>query len=160
MATDQVFIYTMNNGVQNGRWSRYIFPWTIEYFSHLGNYLYMREGDNVHRAVESALNDNGVNFAGVIQWPWLDFGAPGVSKRLHGFDISGYGTGTIEFGYNQNNIAAFTATYPVPADSYPGQMIPYPLMAPSIAVKLTYTGGQAWQWNALSLYLQDQRVTA
>jgi hypothetical protein len=160
MATDTVFIYTMNRGVQGGAWSRYVFPFTIEHFAHLENTLYIRHGDDVAFVIEGAIDDDGVGFQAVIQWPWLDFGAPGVNKHLIGFDIVGEGTSSIEIGYDQTSLGAFTTLYPIPVDTYPGQVIPLPLQAPSISVRLTYDPDQAWQWNALNLYLQDQRVLA
>ena len=161
MATDTVFIYTMNRGVQSGAWSRYVFPFTIEHFAHLENTLYLRHVDDVSFVIEGATDDDGVGYQGVIQWPWLDFGQPGVNKMLIGFDIVGNGTSSIEIGYDQTNFGTFTAPYPIPVDSYPGgQMIPFPVNAPSLCVRLTYDGLQAWQWNALNLYLQDQRVTS
>ena len=91
MATDTVFIYTMNRGVQGGAWGRYVFPFTIEHFTHLENTLYMRHGDDIVYVIEGAIDDDGVGYEAEIQWPWLDFGAPGVSKVLDGFDIVGTG---------------------------------------------------------------------
>ena len=137
-----------------------MFPFTIEHFTHLENTLYLRHLDDISFVIEGALDDDGVNFDGVIQWPWLDFGQPGVNKMLIGFDIVGKGTSSIELGYDQNGLGSFTTIYPIPVDTYPGQIIPLPLNAPSISVKLTYDGGFAWQWNALNLYLQDQRPTS
>jgi len=191
MATDTVFIYTMNQGLQGGAWSRYVFPWTCEHFAHLGPTLYIRHGDDVSLVIEEATNDDGAAFNGVIQWPWLDFGQPGVNKMMHGFDIVGTGLSNIEVGYDQTNLTTFTTAYAIPADTYPGLMIPLPVNAPSLCVKLTYassilgidgslllesgdtllleTGdefllendaGQTWQWDALNLHLQDQRVTS
>ncbi len=158
MATDTVFIYTMNKGAQGGAWGRYVFPWIIEHFAQLENTLYMRHEDDVSFVIEDALDDDGVYFDGVIQWPWLDFGKPGTNKMLDSFDIVGLGTCSIEIGYDQTNLNSFTELYPIPADSYPGQIIPLPLTAPTMSVRLTYDGGQAWQWNALQLYLIDNRT--
>ena len=160
MATNQVFIYTMNRGVNQGAWSRYIFPWNIEHFSHLENTLYMRHGDVVSYAIPAGLDDDGAPFDGTIQWPWLDFGVPGLNKMLVGFDIVGEGTCSIEIGYDQNVAGRFTTSYPVPIDTYPGQVINLPVNAVSMSVRLTYDGGQDWQWNSLNLYLRDMRVTA
>ena len=160
MATDTVFIYTMNRGVQGGAWSRYVFPWTIEHFAHLESKLYMRHGDIVSFAIEEAVDDDGGNFLGVIQWPWLDFQLPGVNKMLIGFDIVGDGTSSIEIGYDQTGLGTFTAPHAIPADTYPGQIIGLGVNAPSMSIKLTYGGGQAWEWHSLNLYLQDHRPTA
>lgn len=159
MATDQVFIYTMNRGgVQSGAWSRYIFPFTIEHFAHLQNTLYMRHGDDVSFAIHDSRDDDGVGYQGIIQWPWLDFGQPGVNKMMEGFDIVGHGTSSIEIGYDQTATGTFTPPYAIPEDTYPGQLIPLPVNAPSLSVRITYDGLQDWQWNALNLHLIDQRV--
>lgn len=145
-------------GVHAGAWSRYIFPFTIEHFAHLENTLYMRHEDDVSFVIEGAIDDDGVGFTGVIQWPWLDFGSPGVNKMLDAFDIVGYGTANIQIGYDQTNFNAFTDSYAISMDSVPGQVIPLPLTAPSMSVKLTMDPNQDWQWNALQLYLSDNRV--
>ena len=63
----------------------------------------------------------------------------------------------MQFGYDQTAAGAFTEPYTVPADTVPGPVIPMPLAAPSMAVRLTYDGSVQWQWNALNLYLQDFR---
>ncbi len=155
MATDTIFIYTMNRGIQGGAWSRYVFPWTPEHFTHLENKLYVRHGDIVSFIDETALNDDGVNFEGVIHWPWLDFGRPGVNKMMHAFDIVGKGTSGIQIGYDQSDFGKFTTLYAIPIDSYTGGPIGFPVNAPSFSVKLTYDGGQAWQWNSLNLYMEE-----
>jgi len=147
-------------GVQGGSWSRYIFPFTIEHFAHLENTLYLRHGDIVSYVIEGSTDDDGVGFSGVIQWPWLDFGQPGVNKLLEGFDIVAYGTSAIEIGYDQTNTNSWTASFAIPEDTYPGQVIPLPILSPSMSVRLTFDPDQAWQWNAMSLYLQDMRVSS
>lgn len=189
--SDQVFIYTMNQGGGRGRWSRYVFPFVIEKFGHLRDSLYLRHGDNVSKVVEGALTDGAVDtndifvlptgdrlllpdgisrlllltvadkeFDAIIQWPWLDFGKPGVNKMMEGFDIAGIGTASVEFGYDQSNLQSFTQKYPITPDSVPGQIVSMPLNAPSISVKLTYDGGQAWEWSAFQVLIQDQREIA
>ncbi len=39
----------------------------------------------------------------------------------------------------------------------PGTMVPMPLTAPSFDLKLTFAAGQAWEWFAANLYVQDLR---
>lgn len=98
-------------------------------------------------------------FEGIIQWPWLDVGQPGLNKVLNGFDHAGTGTASIQFGFDQSNLATFTTAYAIPADTVPGLIIPTFLTAPSVSVKITYDGGQAWLWNATNLYFKDGRIT-
>ena len=157
-ATLDVWIFTMNRGMRNGSWSRYVFPWNCEYFAHLGSQLYIRHGDIISYVDESFVDDNGVNYDGTIWWPWLDFGRPGVNKSLTGFDIVGEGTVSIEIGYDQTNTGMFTTPYAIPADSYPGQMIAIPVQAPTLSVRLTYDGGQAWEWKSSDLHIEHMRT--
>ncbi|WOB24747.1 MULTISPECIES: hypothetical protein [Xanthomonas] len=158
----EVFVYTMTRIGQVGAWSRYVFPFVIDDWAIRGDDLYLRSGNYIHRYDDNLVGDEvspGVvqNFRGMIQWPWLDFGQPGVTKMLYGFDVVGTGDVSVQFGYDQTNGGAFTDPYLVPADTVPGMVIPMPLAAPSLSVRLTFDGATQWQWNALCLYLQDMR---
>ena len=156
--SNEVWVYTMNQGGKSGRWSHYCFPFTIEHFAHLRGTLYMRHGDKVSKAVEHEQYDDGASFDSVIQWPWLDFGSPGRDKMMVGFDNVGDGIASIEVGYNQADLAAFTPAFDIPADTEPGQIIPLPVTAPSFSIKLTYNSVQAWEWMALHVYIQDMAL--
>lgn len=157
-----VFVYTMSRVGQVGAWSRYVFPFVISDWAIRGDDLFLRSGNFIHRIDDEVVGDEVSPgdirlFEGMIQWPWLDFGQPGLTKSLYGFDMVGIGDVSVEFGYDQSNGGAFTPPYLVPADTVPGMVIPMPLSAPSFSVRLTYDGSQQWQWNAFSLYLQDLR---
>jgi len=156
--SNEVWIYTMNQGGKIGRWSHYRFPWTIEHFAHLKDTLYMRHADTVEKAVEHEQFDDGATWDAVIQWPWLDFGSPGRNKLMMGFDNVGDGIASIEIGYNQANLSAFTTAFDIPADTEPGQIIPMPITAPTFSVKLTYQSDQAWEWMALQVYIEEMDV--
>jgi hypothetical protein len=156
--SNEVWIYTMNQGGKAGKWSHYRFPFVIEHFAHLKDTLYMRHGDNVSVAVEHEKYDDGVDFDSVIQWPWLDFGSPGREKMFVGFDNVGEGECDIEIGYDQSNILGFTTPFTIPNDTAPGQIIPIPLMAPSFSIRLTYNSTEAWEWNALQIYVEDMDI--
>jgi len=158
----QFFVYSISSIGQVGAWSRYVFPYTVDDWCLGGDGLYLRSGDFIHVLQEDLLGDETdpgtiEPATGLIQWPWLDFGQPGVTKSLYGFDVVGTGDVAVSFGYDQSNGGYFTDPYAIPADTVPGMVIPMPLSAPSLSVRLTYDGTQAWQWNAFSLYLQDLR---
>lgn len=154
----EVFVYTMTRTGGVGAWSRYVYPFRFDGLAQRGDTMIVRSGDDIIEISEDLLTDfagdeDEVGFEGVLQWPWLDFGAPGADKQVEGFDIVGTGTSSIEFGYDQTNLAAFTTPYQVPADTLPGQMIGMPVTAPTLSVRLTYAAGQAWQFDALNVYL-------
>ena len=156
--SNEVWIYTMNQGNKVGRWSHYRFPWVINHFAHLRDTLYMRHGDTVSKAVEHYQFDASEDWDSVIQWPWLDFGSPGRDKMMMGFDNVGEGVASIEIGYSQAALGTFTSPFDIPADSEPGQIIPIPVMAPSFSIKLTYNSAQAWEWMALQIYVEDMAL--
>lgn len=164
--TTTAFIYTMNRAGQVGAWSRYLFPFPINQFTIRSDDLYIRSGDDVLRVDPTSVNDfdgdpvREAPFDGIVQFQWLDFGQAGVNKQVMGFDMVGQGIPSMQFGYNQALPDTFTTSFDVPADTVPGQIIPMPLLAPSISVKITYAGGQAWEFQALNLYLQDMRPTS
>jgi hypothetical protein len=156
--SSQVFVYTMSGG--KGKWSRYEYPFAIDCFAQLGDDLYIRHGDFVSKVDPTVDTDevDGVpmNFEGTVWWPWLDFGSPGVTKMLEGFDYIGSGQGpSIQIGYDQRNVAAMTPAYQLSNDTMPGGIIPLPVSAPTFSVKLTFDGGQKWTVNAVNLSLFD-----
>lgn len=165
-ATCTVFVYTLNQIGQVGKWSYYVFPFPIDEFTMLDDDLYLRSNDDVLRYDDAVVTDFAGDaereqvFTGTVQYQWLDFGKPGTTKQLVAFDLVGSGNPEFSVGFDQTNDAAFTTPFAVPADSVPGMMIPLPVMAPSLSVRVTYAGGQAWQLQAINLYLQDQRTGA
>ncbi|WP_313319518.1 hypothetical protein [Stenotrophomonas sp.] len=169
----EAFVYSMTRIGQVGAWSRYVFPFEVQDWAIAGDSLFLRSGDFIHRVDDSVMGDETlvdmggelpvrsvVPFPGLIRWPWLDFGQPGVTKLLYGFDIVGTGAVSVSFGIDQANGGLFTPGFLVPADTVPGMVIPMPLAAPSLAVELRYDGSERWQWNAIQLYLQDSRPMA
>lgn len=160
MTDTTVYVYTMNRAGKPGAWSRYVYPFAIESFAQLGNVLYIRHGDTISRVDEDAVTDEvgGVetNFPGLFQTSWQDFGQPGVTKMLEGFDYIGTGQApSLSVGYDQRNDAAFTTPYAVPVDTLPGGVIPLPVTAPTLSVKLAFAGGAAWSVQAVNLYFMD-----
>lgn len=159
-----IFVYSITKTGSVGAWSRYDIPFNVDDWAIKGDDVFIRSGDNIHAFIDGAIGDEhgeGIsNFQGLIQWPWLDFGQPGTTKMLYGFDMVGTGDVSVQFGYDQTSGGVFTDPYRVPGDTVPGMVIPMPLAAPSISVRLTFDGAQDWQWNAFCLYLQDMRGMA
>lgn len=160
MTDTTAFVYTMTRAGRAGAWSRYVFPFAIESFAQLGNVLYIRHGDVISEVDEDAVTDEvsgvPVNFVGRFQTSWQDFGQPGVTKMLEGFDYIGTGQGpSFSLGYDQRNDAAFTTPYAVDPDTLPGGIIPLPVAAPTLSVRLDFAGGEAWSVKAVNLYFHD-----
>lgn len=98
---------------------------------------------------------DGIPFESYIAWPYLDFGRLGVDKMMESFDIVANGTFRVSIGYSQKNDALATTDYALDGDTLPGTPIPMPLTAPSFQFRLTFDAGQAWEWFASNLYLND-----
>lgn len=154
----EVFVYTMTQVGSVGAWSRYVFPFLISAFAQKGEKQYVRAGDDIIELDDTLINDydgdvDEAPVVALVQWNWLDFGRPGGTKMLEGFDIVGTGAAALSVGWDQTNLTAFTTPYTMPADSLPGQMVPFALSAPSFSIRLTYSG--TWEFNALNVYLSD-----
>ena len=160
-AVTSVHVYTMSQLGRRGAWSRYEFPFSVEAFAQLGDDLYIRHGNAisiVSEAVsydEASGGDSGIEqipFPGLVWWPWLDFGTPGQTKMLEAFDYVGTGQGpSISVGYDQRSLSAFTPGYQLVSDTMPGGMVPIPVAAPTLSVRLAFAGGQ--KWNVQSVLL-------
>lgn len=173
----QAFVFTVN-GAGLKTWSRYVFPDTITDWTLNGGILYLRTlGNLVWQLDAKTLVDDfgGANvlFPGVIQTPYVDVGPIGLDKELIGVDLVGDGIVNIQIGWAQNDPTTFndnpgfsTSMNVTPAfvvnatDTVPGQPIPFPMTAPSFTIILTFSGNQAWEWNASNLYLSDVTGTA
>ena len=163
---DTAYVLTMNGAsAKDQSWSRYIFPSAVDDWTIMGEDLYLRSGDKVWKVDKRVLVDDyggdDVEFTGEVWWPYLDFGMLGVSKELIGFDTVATGEYAVVFGYDQSDDTAVTDSYTITdGDTVPGDLVPMPLTAPSIQMRITFSGNQAWQWSATTLYLQDQRPTS
>ena len=149
----------MNAG--RGKWSRYGFPFSVDAFAQLGDDLYIRSGDRVLRVVEGLATDDvdgvATGFPGIVQWPWLDMGAPGATKMLEGFDLVASGSPSVSVGYDQRIAGAFTTPYAVDPDTLPGGVIPLPVMGPSFALRVDFAPGSNWSLQAANLYVDDTK---
>lgn len=163
-----VFVYTLSRTGEVGAWSRYTFPFSVDNFAQDGEKLYIRSGDDVLMVDPTATADyvgsptQISTFNSTIQWQWLDYGQPGVSKLMVGFDLVAASNilATVSVGYDQSNKAAFTPFFTIPADTVPGTFIPLSLFAPSFSLKITFAGSAQWTLYSVTTYLRDSRPTA
>lgn len=156
MTTTTVFVCTLRGGAP--KWSQYVFPFAVDAFTQLGTDLYIRSGDVVRKLTADSAQDivDGVatDADATVQWGWLDFGAPLRDKHLEGFDLIAETEGTIEvaFGYDHRDTGAFSTAIEVDPDTAAGGLIPYDMLAPSLSVRLSFTGGTAWSVDQVGLY--------
>jgi len=160
----EAFVLTLNGGKADMSWSRYVFPSAIDDWTINDTDLFLRSGDKVWHFDDTILIDDSgganVTFPGNIFWPFLDFGALGVTKSMIGFDIVADGTFTVSIAYNQKDDTQFTTPYSIVGDTLTGDIIPMPVSAPSFQFKLVFAGNEVWEWSATALHIQDFRSTS
>jgi hypothetical protein len=175
-----VLVYTMGPPGQPGAWSRYLFPWAIDEFTLLGSTLFLRHGDTIAAIDETTYADadlfGDTGIEGVVQWPWLDLGLPGTTKRLTGVDLVAVGHVTIGVAVDQSqplDSVPYTAAASVPADTLTGLLVPIPAAAPSFSFELKFDSPSPplpgmctpqwppvydhWEAQAMNIYIQDNR---
>jgi len=155
--TTIAWVYTMNQIGRVGAWSRYVFPYAVNATALLGERLFLRAGNEVYEVREDASADGTQEVAAIVQWPWLDFGTPGATKMLQSVDVVGTGPGTVnvQVGYDQRFTEAFTPSYNVPIDTLLGMPIPIPVSAPTLSMRLTFTG--KWSLQAINVMVNEGR---
>lgn len=152
-----IFAYTRHGA--KGKWSRWVLPYAVDCFAHLGNVLHIRSGDTILKLNAAVASDDvaGVPlaFGGTVQWGWLNFGQAGVSKMMEGFDIVSAGAPSISIGYDQRDVTMFTEPYAIAADTLSGGIIPLCVNAPTMSVKVTFAPGTPWKLSAMMLSFFD-----
>lgn len=144
-------------------WSRYVFPEVITDWTLLGDDLYLRTaGDHIWKVDPTVTLDDvhsgtGIEYSGLMQWPWLDMSSIGIEKNMIGFDLVMDGTCSVAVGYDQTNRAVVTDGYALTGDTLTGQPIPFPVRAPSFSLQLTFDPNQEWEWEAAVLYIEDDK---
>jgi len=168
MTDTTVFVYTLSRTGEVGAWSRYTFPFSVDGFAQEAENLYIRSGDDVLMVDQSANTDytgdltRVSSFNSTIQWPWLDYGQPGPSKLLVGFDLvtSSQALATVDIGYDERDKSAFASAGNIDADTLPGTFIPMSLFAPSFSFRVKFDASAKWTLYSVTTYLRDARPTA
>jgi hypothetical protein len=111
---------------------------------------------------EFVVEETGVDFEGIMQFPHLDLGTLGREKQFVGLDLVADAPEgvTVSIGYNQRDLTKRTTAYAIDGDTLPAQMIPIPVTGPSFDLKIVFAANQMWEWQAACMYVQDWRITS
>jgi hypothetical protein len=155
----EAFVLTVN-GAKDKSWSRYTFPHAITDWTIHDEDLYLRTDQNAVWLIdEDTLVDDASAgnepIVGVMQWPHIDCGSFGTEKTMIGLDLVSDALAgvSVSVGYDQRNINARTDDYLISSDTLPGMLVPIPVTAPSFDLRLTFSAGQKWEFQAANLYL-------
>jgi hypothetical protein len=174
--TTTVLVYTMTRIGEVGAWSRYLLPVVVQDFAQMGDDLYVRAtqangSESIYKIDPAQLLDSysdsvaSTAFTATIQWPWLDMGQPGTTKKLEAMDfvvtLGTAGNYTMQIGYDQNDATStgFTTAFTLSTDTLPGLAYPMELSAPTFAVRMSMDSTTNWTMQEVNLYLNDQAVS-
>lgn len=147
-----VFIYTFSRSSKVSAWSRYTYPFNIEYMAELNGQLYLRSGNNVYLVDDTVFTDNGVSYTVDIETTFQDFGKSGQLKHVIGFDSVTEGTATLEFMTDVNNDTQKTPGIAVSGDTRPYGAIPIEILGTEIGVRITNTDSNDFRLQMMSFY--------
>lgn len=151
-----VFVFTQTSK----SWSRYVLPYTINYFTQVGDDVYFRANSNDIAAFdESATDDSGTAFSGVIWWPSMTLGSIGMQKRVQACDLSATASADLAVGDDETDLTSLVDVGTIGPDTVPGFKIPLAFMGPSFSFKLTFAAG-GWRLYALSIYFEPESAAA
>ncbi len=155
------FVLTLSPAAGVVAWSRYTFPWEVaDAIIHEGELVIRATNRGLYKLDESAAMDDveqGGSRAAigvVVQWPWLDFGSPGTDKGFTGFDVLATAPCRVSFGYDENYIDRFTRSIDAPSGSRVGGFLPLHCVAPSLSVRVSHSGAEPFELQAVTLYMQ------
>ena len=142
-----VFVYT----AASKSWSRYLLPYSADYYCNADGVLAFRNGDDIVKFDQSATDDSGTAIEGIVQWPWLDMGAPGVSKQLEGIDLISDGSPTFSIAYDPANVGSEYAVGTLPAVTTTEGVVAIDGVLFSASFKFTYAAAP-WRLYIAKIY--------
>ena len=156
---DHAYVYTRSERVGVSAWSRYTFPFTIDYAAILNGKLYLRNGNNVYLFDDTVFQDNGVAIAALAQWGYLDCGITDVEKTFVGFDIKSSVACNVAFGYDEGNPSYVSASLSAGPATSPLGLAPMEIVTNTIAPQVTHNANEAFELFALTLWFNPNMVT-
>lgn len=155
----RVWAFTYSRSSKVSAWSRFTFPFPVEYAANLNGRLYLRSGNNVYVMDDNAHQDDIIAPEVVIEFPFLDFQQPGKHKYITGVDFVGRGTASVTFKYRTTDLAGNPTegeTDPVTMtdNSIPGVLTPVELVATAIAPRIVHRANESFELSRLVFYFE------
>lgn len=160
VGSQTAFVYSFSRTGKISAWSRYTFPFAIDDLTELDGDLYMRSGNAVYVLDEAAYTDAGTLIPVAVEFPYLDFKAPGVLKQIHGMDAVMVGSGEISHRFDARNSNLISLPTTFAGDTRPGEVFPVELCSAGIAPVIATSNDQAWELHALTYYYEPLTMAA
>lgn len=160
---ETVWAFTYSRTSKVNAWSQLRFPWPVEDVAVLNGRFYVRNGDDIYLQDENTHQDGTTAPEVVIEFPMLDFKAPGVLKLIQGMDVVGRGTFEVSFKYRAtdadgNATEGQTDPVTVTGNTVPGVLIPVELCTTAIAPRIRHQANEAFQLSRLAFVFETLGV--
>lgn len=148
------WVYTFSRSGKISAWSRYEFPFAIDAAAVYSGTLYLRAGDVIYTLSVGAYQDNTTPPLVTIEFPYLDFKAPGALKMIIGVDAAMTGSAQLQFRYDVNDESFITSAITLTGDTRGGLMQPVELCATSLAPVITHQANEDFGLDSLTIYYE------
>lgn len=158
MIGSTAYVYSFSRTSKISAWSRYNFPFAITDVTEQDGDLYFRAGNTVYRFDEAQYDDAGMPVEVVVEFPFLDFQAPGSLKQVLGMDAVMVGTAGIAHRFDARTPALITPEVELSGDSRPGELTPVEVCSVGVAPVITHSASEAFELHALTYHFESLGV--
>lgn len=167
---DRAWVFTYSPTAQVAAWGLYTFPWAITDVCVLGGELYARTGDHKLVRLDTSAElegrpmlDGEDDYTVEARYAYADFGVASGNLRVSGYDVlfnervqGEAGVTSLAVGYDENNLELMTDDVALsPLARAEDGYVPLELTAPSVSVRVTYTGSNAWELTQINVYTSN-----
>ena len=137
---DETAVLTKSSRDRLEAWSVYTFAIPFGQMAHVGERLYVREGNSIYAMDDQAtLDGEGQEdepFELIVETPFYSFGTEGQFKQFQSMEAILEGYGTIDHCVNPNDNDDRTAPFQLAGDSRPHPTMPLGILAPALSTKI------------------------
>jgi len=137
---DETAVLTKSSKDRLEAWSVYSFAIPFGQMAHVGERLYVREGNSVYVMDSQATLDGegqeDEEFEVLVETPFYAFGTEGQFKQFQSMEAIVEGYGTIDHCVNPNDGDDRTAPFQLAGDTRPHPTIPLGIFAPALSTKI------------------------
>ena len=137
---DETAVLTKSSRDRLEAWSVYTFAIPFGQMAHVGERLYVREGNSLyamdHQATLDGEGKQDAPFEVTVETPFYSFGTEGQFKQFQSMEAILEGFGTIDHCVNPNDNDDRTAQFQLAGDSRPHPTIPLGILAPALSTKI------------------------
>jgi hypothetical protein len=151
---DDTYVLTKSKQDKLNAWSVYKFEVPFRQMAHVGDRLYIRNGNKIYALDEETVMDGDEEFNIEIETPFYSFGQEGQFKMFKSMEAIVEGVATIDHCVNPNNNDDRTAQFQILGDTRTVPTLPLGILAPALSCKITGTGTDFKSLNSL-IYRYD-----